>query len=212
MRQLSVSFAHAFPAAARICRFPYQPRQVTGRGATKEDSDEREWSRSLGCRRHRPGRTFGLVHPQGAVRAKPLEDASPDGGRVALRSVPPFDDRLDARAPRRGQRSPRQTCLPARRICRVLIGVPRGEIPSGMSWVSDRTRGLAPSRARAETPWTDDLARAHWITRSTEAHDPPFPRRAIKVRETFSGERMDRERRGEGPNPKPSLSLASSCG
>lgn len=136
-------------AATRTCRFPYHPRRVTGRVATKEDSDEREWSRSLDCREHRPRRTLGLVNPQDTLRAKSLEDASPDGGRVALRPVPPSYDRLDARAPRRSQRAPGQTRIPTRRLRRVLVGFPRGTIPCRMFWVPDRPRGLAPSRSRA---------------------------------------------------------------
>src|SRR3989442_6252307 len=95
----------------------------TGPVAGEEEPDECQRIRSFrrtGCRTHNASAGAGLQNP---FRAESLEVAPPDGRRLAMRPVPTRNDDLDARAPRRRQRAPRQAAVSPGLVCAVRIRV-----------------------------------------------------------------------------------------
>src|SRR3989442_1065194 len=164
-------------------RFPYQLRGVSRRVAGEERRDERERHCPL-CRGDPDDAPspHGLAVAEDSLRARSLETAPSNSRWVALQPVPAPNDSLYARTPRHGQRSPRSTRLPSGLLCEVFLRVPGRPIPSGMRGMSDGPGNLSFPRSRLQARTCANLAQSVQASRDIV------------------------------PNPKPSLSSASSPG
>src|SRR2546428_3918035 len=96
------------------------------------------------------GRFGHSGHAEGSdVAPNPFRKDAVDGppwavGTMAVPTVPPFDDRLDAGAPRRGERATRKAPVPPRGLGPVFEWGSERELPSRLLRMSHRPVGLAP--------------------------------------------------------------------
>ena len=157
-------------ARFRTRRFPYPTRRNPGCVAGETGHDE--------CGRHvyffTPGRRardeIGLPR---SLRADAVAGTSRDGGSMAMPSMPAIHGDLDARSPRRGQRTTRQTRVSCRILCPLFIRHSGRWVPSRVCLLPRGPGRRPPPRTRPSSA-SPDPKPSLTLTSSLQA-DGPLP-------------------------------------